>query len=97
MSYSRIQAPLKKKKSGDTLELFVLFLSAFIAFSVRAKMCIMEELQHEPGLSQEETEWTGLYWSLILHKQNDICGQINSSKTIWWFSVSLVTWKFSYV
>lgn len=66
MNYRRIQAPHEKT---------VIFQNRSFSFNLyctfsQGKTCILEELQHEPSFSEEETEWTGLYWSLILQQDN---------------------------
>lgn len=59
-----------KKCDGISFSLYCIFS--------QGKMCILEELQHEPSFSQEETEWTGLYWSLILQQENHIVDKLTA-------------------
>lgn len=51
--------------------------SLYCIFS-QGKMCILEDLQQEPGFMEEETEWTGLYWSLILQQENHIVDNLTA-------------------
>lgn len=51
--------------------------SLYCIFS-QGKMCILEDLQQELGFMEEETEWTGLYWSLILQQENHIVDNLTA-------------------
>lgn len=85
MNYRKIQAPHK--------EIVMVFQNRSFSFSLycifnQGKMCILEELQHESGFSEEETEWIGLYWSLILQQENHIVDNLTAIRPYGDYSIN---------